>query len=135
MTHNLHRRMLTLGLLGTMGLSGATYAQTARRKPVIALVMKSLNKEFPGQSGTARRTTRRTMRTSLTCSPTGSRAMDATAQIGIVRAMIGLKVNAIVLAPVDSQALVPVVTTAIGARIVVITIDNELDDAWLRRYG
>jgi ribose transport system substrate-binding protein len=128
--------MLTLGLLGTVGLGGATYAQTARRKPVIALVMKSLNKEFPrairdgAKDYQAHNADQFDL---LTDGITGD--ADATAEIGIVRAMIGLQVNAIVLAPVDSQALVPVVTTAIGARIIVITIDNELDDAWLRGYG
>jgi ribose transport system substrate-binding protein len=41
--------------------------------------------------------------------------------------MILAKVNALVIAPADSKALVPVIKKAVDAGIIVINIDNQLD--------
>jgi ribose transport system substrate-binding protein len=54
---------------------------------------------------------------------------DTAAQIRMVEEMIRAKMNAIVIAPTDSKALIPVVARAIKAGIITITIDNPLDDA------
>jgi ribose transport system substrate-binding protein len=56
---------------------------------------------------------------------------DTANQIRIVEQMIVSKVDAIVLAPADSKALVPVVKKAVDAGIIVINIDNRLDPAVL----
>ena len=52
---------------------------------------------------------------------------DTANQIRIVEQMIVSKVDAIVLAPADSKALVPVVKKAVDAGIIVVNIDNRLD--------
>jgi ribose transport system substrate-binding protein len=60
---------------------------------------------------------------------------DTANQIKIVEQMIVSKVNALVIAPADSKALVPVVKKAIDAGIIVVNIDNKLDDAALKEKG
>jgi len=57
---------------------------------------------------------------------------DVDQQIGLVEQMIAQKVNAIVLAPADSKALVPVCKKAADAGITVVNIDNKLDDSALK---
>jgi len=52
---------------------------------------------------------------------------DTSAQIGIVKQMILSKVNAIVIAPADSKALVKVLEDASKAGIKIVNIDNRLD--------
>ena len=59
---------------------------------------------------------------------------DVARQIAIVEQMIARRVNAIVLAPADSKALVGVAKKAVDAGIVVVNIDNRLDrDAMAER--
>lgn len=52
---------------------------------------------------------------------------DLSRQVALVEEMIAINVNAIVIAPADSKALVPVLRKAIQKGIVVINIDNRLD--------
>lgn len=54
---------------------------------------------------------------------------DTAGQTRIVEQMILAKVNALVIAPADSKAMVPVIKKAIDAGITVINIDNQLDPA------
>lgn len=130
---NLYRRMLSLGALATLGLHEMGLAETARQKPTIALITKSLNKQFGRTMLDGAIDYQKHNANDFNLVTDGiPDDSDATAQISIVRAMIELKVNAIVLAPVDSKVLIPVVAAAIGSAIIVITIDNELDDDALR---
>jgi ribose transport system substrate-binding protein len=57
---------------------------------------------------------------------------DTAAQIKIIQQMIANKVDALVLAPADSKALVPVVKQAADAGIIVVNIDNKLDNGALK---
>jgi ribose transport system substrate-binding protein len=57
--------------------------------------------------------------------------LDVARQVDIVEQMIAQRVSAIVLAPADSKALVPVAVRAQQAGIVVVNIDNRLDRAAL----
>ncbi|PTC36342.1 Ribose ABC transport system, periplasmic ribose-binding protein RbsB [Pseudomonas paraeruginosa] len=52
---------------------------------------------------------------------------DTSSQIRIVEQMIVSGVDALVIAPADSRALVPVVKKALEAGIVVVNIDNRFD--------
>jgi ribose transport system substrate-binding protein len=54
---------------------------------------------------------------------------DTAGQTRIVEQMILAKVNALVIAPSDSKAMVPVIKKAVDAGITVINIDNQLDPA------
>lgn len=60
---------------------------------------------------------------------------DLAEQVGIVEQMIAMRVSAIVIAPADSKALVPVLKRALAAGIVVINIDNRLDAAAMQEAG
>jgi ribose transport system substrate-binding protein len=57
---------------------------------------------------------------------------DTGAQIKIVEQMIVSKVDALVIAPADSKALVSVIKKAMDAGIKVVNIDNQLDVAVLK---
>lgn len=58
---------------------------------------------------------------------------DLSAQVSLVEQMIAQEVDAIVVAPADSQALVPVLKRAHDAGIVIVNIDNRLDAAALEK--
>jgi ribose transport system substrate-binding protein len=60
---------------------------------------------------------------------------DVAKQSDLVEQMIAKKVHAIVIAPTDSKAMVPVCKKALDAGIVVINIDNKLDEAALKEKG
>ena len=57
---------------------------------------------------------------------------DTSSQIRIVEQMIVSKVDALVIAPADSKALVPVLKKASDAGIKVVNIDNRLDHEVLK---
>ncbi|WP_235989790.1 sugar ABC transporter substrate-binding protein [Bremerella alba] len=52
---------------------------------------------------------------------------DISRQVSLVEEMIASNVDAIVIAPADSKALVPALRRAIKAGVVVVNIDNRLD--------
>ena len=56
-------------------------------------------------------------------------------QIQIVEDMIAAKVDAIVIAPGDSQRLVPVLKKAVDGGIKVVNIDNRLDPLTVKQSG
>jgi len=56
---------------------------------------------------------------------------DVAKQIDIVEIMIAQKVDAIVIAPADSKAVVPVCKRSMDAGIIVVNIDNKFDAAVL----
>jgi ribose transport system substrate-binding protein len=58
---------------------------------------------------------------------------DLAEQVNLVEQMVARQVNAIVIAPADSQALVPALQRARQAGILVVNIDNKLDDAVLKQ--
>ena len=60
---------------------------------------------------------------------------DVDQQIALVQALAVEPVNAIVLAPTDSRALVPVASRCIRRGILVVTIDNPLDADAQRAAG
>lgn len=60
---------------------------------------------------------------------------DVARQIAIVEQMIARRVDALVLAPADSKALVGVVKKAVDAGIVVVNIDNRLDRGAMAERG
>ena len=60
---------------------------------------------------------------------------DLAEQVNLVEQMIAQQVNAIVIAPADSKALVTVLRRAKDAGILVINIDNKLDADVLKQAG
>ena len=60
---------------------------------------------------------------------------DITQQVALVEQMVAQGVQAIVIAPADSRALVPVLRSAQQQGVVVVNIDNKLDEATLEEAG
>jgi len=105
----------------------SAFAQTAK-KPVVALVMKSLANEFFLTMETGAKDYQAHNASKFTLISNGIKDETDTAnQIRIVEQMIVSKVDALVIAPADSKALVPVIKKAVDAGIIVVNIDNRLD--------
>ncbi|RDK02305.1 sugar ABC transporter substrate-binding protein [Paraburkholderia lacunae] len=132
MNHRIRRRLLAAAVLVTataaLPFSNA-YAQTApAHKPKVALVMKSLANEFFLTMENGAKDYQKHNPAQFDLITNGIKDETDTAnQIRIVEQMIVSKVDAIVLAPADSKALVPVVKKAVDAGIIVVNIDNRLD--------
>ena len=106
-----------------------------KQKPIIGLVMKSLEAEFfqemkHGALAFAKKHTDFLLKTVGTNTQT-----EIELQIELVNQLIREKVDAIVLIPIDSKALVPVTIKAIQAGIKVINIDIKLDEELLKQQG
>jgi ribose transport system substrate-binding protein len=105
----------------------AAFAQTAH-KPKVALVMKSLANEFFLTMETGAKDYQKQNPDKFDLVTNGIKDETDTAnQIRIVEQMIVSKVDALVIAPADSKALVPVLKKAVDAGIIVVNIDNQLD--------
>ncbi|SMG06013.1 sugar ABC transporter substrate-binding protein [Paraburkholderia susongensis] len=132
MSHRIRRRMLAAAVLATAAAAlpfSSAYAQNApAHKPKVALVMKSLANEFFLTMETGAKDYQKQNPGKFDLVTNGIKDETDTAnQIRIVEQMIVSKVDAIVLAPADSKALVPVVKKAVDAGIIVVNIDNRLD--------
>ena len=104
-------------------------------RPVIALVMKSLANEFfvNMASGAERH---QAERENYELIINGIRnESDLAQQVALVDQMISRGVDAIVIAPADSQVLVPALARASAAGIVIVNIDNRLEPEVLEDYG
>ena len=132
MLHRTRRRMLVAAAaLACAAVAPLTatdaLAQTAK-KPKVALVMKSLANEFFLTMETGAKDYQKHNAGKFDLITNGIKnETDTAAQINIVEQMIDSHVDAIVLAPADSKALVPVVKKAVDAGIIVVNIDNRLD--------
>ncbi|MDE1166273.1 MAG: sugar ABC transporter substrate-binding protein [Pseudomonas sp.] len=102
-------------------------------KPKVALVMKSLANEFFRTMEDGAKDYQKAHAADFDLVSNGIKDESDTAnQIRIVEQMISTKVNALVIAPADSKALVPVIKKAMDAGITVINIDNQLDPGVLK---
>jgi len=103
------------------------------QKPKVALVMKSLANEFFLTMEDGAKAYQKEHSGDFDLVSNGIKDETDTAnQIRIVEQMIVSKVNALVIAPADSKAMVPVIKKAVDAGITVINIDNQLDPAVLK---
>ncbi|WP_196364371.1 substrate-binding domain-containing protein, partial [Pluralibacter gergoviae] len=119
-----------------LALSAAIVAPASAaeaHKPKIALVMKSLANEFFLTMENGAKEYQKQNADKFTLVSNGIKnETDTASQIQIVEQMIVSKADAIIIAPSDSRALVPVVKKAIDSGILVINIDNKFDDAVLK---
>jgi ribose transport system substrate-binding protein len=105
-------------------------------RPVVALVMKSLANEFFQTMEAGARTHQAQHDREYRLVTNGIKdELDVARQVDLVEQMIAQRVSAIVLAPADSKALVPVAAKAQQAGIVVVNIDNRLDREVLASRG
>ncbi len=108
---------------------------TGAAAPRIALVMKSLANEFFINMADGARAHQAGSPERYELIVNGIRnESDLAQQVALVDQMISSGVDAIVIAPADSQALVPALSRAAAAGIVVINIDNRLDAEVLSEY-
>lgn len=122
------RRFLTAALAAVAVVAAPAVHAQSSAKPKVALVMKSLANEFFLTMETGAKEYQKHNANQFDLITNGIKDETDTAnQIRIVEQMIVSKVDAIVLAPADSKALVPVVKKAVDAGIVVVNIDNRLD--------
>ncbi len=97
-------------------------------KPRIALIMKSLANEFFKTMEEGARAHHKEHEDEYELAVVGIKdEQDVARQIDYVELKIAQGVDAIVIAPADSKALVPVCKRAMDAGIIVVNIDNKFD--------
>jgi ribose transport system substrate-binding protein len=105
-------------------------------KPKVALIMKSLANEFFKTMEEGARVHHTEHAEDYDLTVVGIKdEQDVAKQIDYVELMMAQKVDAIVIAPADSKALVPVCKRAMDAGVIVINIDNKFDEAVLAEKG
>ena len=120
-------------LLMVLGLVLAGGCQKKSDKPTVALVMKSLANEFFKTMEEGAKAHYAQHKDEYTLKVVGIKnETDVTQQIEYVELMMAQGVDAIVIAPADSKALVPVCKKAMDAGIIVVNIDNKFDEGVLK---
>jgi ribose transport system substrate-binding protein len=113
--------------------AGDRQGGSGSRKPQIALVMKSLANEFFATMAEGARKHQAANASTYDLVVNGIKnENDLAEQVNLVEQMIARQVSAIVIAPADSKALVPVLAQATKAGILVVNIDNQLDASVLK---
>ncbi|MGE1151662.1 sugar ABC transporter substrate-binding protein [Pseudomonas kitaguniensis] len=124
-------RLLAVAVLAAASAAlplSSAFAEDAAAKPKVGLVMKSLANEFFVTMQEGAKSYQKEHAADFDMITNGIKnETDTSAQIDIVNQMILAKVNAIVIAPADSKALVTVLKKASDAGIKVVNIDNRLD--------
>ncbi|OHB62160.1 MAG: LacI family transcriptional regulator [Planctomycetes bacterium RBG_13_60_9] len=111
-----------------LGLIVGGGCREKKDKPTVALVMKSLANEFFKTMEEGAKAHHEQHKDAYDLKTVGIKnETDVTQQIEYVELMIAQGVDAIVIAPADSKALVPVCKRAMKAGIVVVNIDNKFD--------
>ncbi len=102
-------------------------------KPQVALVMKSLANEFfkTMEEGAVAHQQEHSDKYDLIAVGIKDEE-DVAAQVRLMEQMIARRVDAIVLAPADSEAMVPICQRAMQGGITVVNIDNKLDSEILK---
>ena len=122
-------RLLAVAMLATTAAAlpvSSAFAESAE-KPKVALVMKSLANEFFLTMEDGAKAYQKEHSADFDLISNGIKdETDTAGQTRIVEQMILAKVNALVIAPSDSKAMVPVIKKAVDAGITVINIDNQL---------
>ena len=140
-------RLLLCGMLAAAALAGgcrgsesrpdsASAAKQPGKRPRIALIMKSLANEFFVTMADGARKHQAEHSGDYELIVNGIKdESDLAQQVALVEQMVASGVDAIVVAPADSRALVPSLRKAQKAGVVVVNIDNKLDDATLAAAG
>lgn len=127
---------VAVGASVAVGGMRAAAAEAGAGKARVALVMKSLANDFFRTMEEGARAHQKTRANEYELIANGIRdEQDVAGQISIVEQMIANRVDALVIAPANSEALVPVCKKAVDAGIVVVNIDNKLDDKALAGKG
>jgi len=127
---------LLLAALALVSCKPATQSPSTSGKPKVALVMKSLANEFfqTMAEGAKKHQTAHAADYDLVVNGIKNET-DLAEQVGLVEQMVSQGVQAIVIAPADSKALVTVLKRAKEAGVLVINIDHKLDADTLKQAG
>ena len=118
--------LIICACLITLQITGCK--QKAPSKPRVALVMKSLANEFFKTMEEGAQAHHQQHSQDYDLIVVGIKdEQDVAKQVEFVELMIAQGVNAIVIAPADSKALVPVCKRAMESGIIVVNIDNKFD--------
>lgn len=105
-------------------------------KPEVALVMKSLANEFFKTMADGAEAHQAAHAADYALIVNGIKnETDLAQQVNLVEQMVARGVDAIVIAPADSKALIPAIQRAQTAGVLVINIDNRLDQEALAQAG
>ena len=129
--------VLTACLLAAAGCSSEKMDEdpAADGKPKVALIMKSLANEFFVTMAAAAEDHQEQRQDEYELIVNGIKnESDLAQQVALVEQMISVGVDAIVIAPADSKALVPILARAGENGIHVVNIDNRLDGDVLAEY-
>lgn len=111
-----------------------TAVPAAPAKQQIALVMKTRSNPFFAEMESGAVRAEKELGVTLVVK-VASNETSIEEQIQIVNDLVAAKVQAIVIAPGDSQSLVPALKKAFDAGIQVVNIDNRLDPEALQKAG
>ncbi len=150
MHHFLLTRLLPVawfvfGLAGCGQSSGPAISTTATPTPAVSapapaakveigLIMKTLTNPFFVEMEKGARRAEKELDINLTVK-TAAQETSIEQQIQLVDDLVAAKVNAIVIAPGDSQRLIPALKKAADAGIKIVNIDNRLDPEGLKQAG
>ncbi|TWU62460.1 sugar ABC transporter substrate-binding protein [Crateriforma conspicua] len=105
-------------------------------RPRVALIMKSLANEFFSTMADGAQSHQEEHADDYALIVNGIKdERDLSRQVALVEEMVSSNVDAIVIAPADSKALVPALRRAQQAGVVVVNIDNRLDADVLKTEG
>jgi ribose transport system substrate-binding protein len=129
--------LLSLPLIALLGTGcGPRGGSSDPDRPRVALVMKSLANEFFSTMAEGAREHQLQHAGEYELIINGIKnETDLAEQVSIVEQMVAQGVQAIVIAPADSKALIPALKRATDAGVLVINIDNKLDDEVLEKAG
>ncbi|MES2598396.1 MAG: sugar ABC transporter substrate-binding protein [Verrucomicrobiota bacterium] len=127
---------LLLAALALVSCKPAADSPATSGKPKVALVMKSLANEFfqTMAEGAKKHQAAHSVEYDLLVNGIKNET-DLAEQVGLVEQMVSQGVQAIVIAPADSKALVTVLKRAKEAGVLVVNIDNKLDADTLKQAG
>lgn len=127
---------LLLAALALASCKPAAEPSATSGKPKVALVMKSLANEFFQTMAEGAKKHQAAHAADYDLVVNGIKnETDLAEQVGLVEQMVSQGVQAIVIAPADSKALVTVLKRAKEAGVLVVNIDNKLDADTLKQAG
>ena len=114
---------------------GSSQGNTDIKRPTIALIMKSLANEFFVTMAAGAKAHQAADHERYHLIINGIKnEVDLAQQVALIDQMIGARVDAIVIAPADSKAVVPALARAHSAGIAIINIDNRLEKMVLGEF-
>ncbi|HPN35507.1 MAG TPA: substrate-binding domain-containing protein [bacterium] len=120
------RKLLATLVVGCSLFFACSTKNQGTEKPTLALIMKTLSNPFFIKMGQGAQRAADSLSVPLLIG-TVAQEIDINQQISLVEDMIVQGVKAILIAPVDSKAIVPVLVKAQAQGILIINLDNRID--------